>query len=186
MRISAAAFPGKPPAINLLQGALAPPKQASGAWLRWRAVAALVGVWLLVLVASEAVRGVWASHRAAALTEQIESRYKTYFPNDRRIPGKDAYAQMNAHIGGRSTSESTFLSLLGHLANGLAANPGAQLRSITFNDGRAELGAEVAVAGFEALETLKAAWTKEGVSVDVSSAEQQDQQVHARIRLKGG
>jgi general secretion pathway protein L len=182
----AAAFPGKPPAINLLQGALAPPKQASGAWLRWRAVAALVGVWLLVLVASEAVRGVWASHRAAALTEQIESRYKTYFPNDRRIPGKDAYAQMNAHIGGRSTSESTFLSLLGHLANGLAANPGAQLRSITFNDGRAELGAEVAVAGFEGLETLKAAWTKEGVSVDVSSAEQQDQQVHARVRLKGG
>ena len=75
--------------------------------------------------------------------------------------------------------------LLGHLANGLAANPNAQLRSITFNDGRAELGAEVAVGGFEALETLKAAWAKEGVSVDVSSAEQQDQQVHARVRLKG-
>ena len=60
------------------------------------------------------------------------------------------------------------------------------LRSITLNDGRAALGAEVAVAGFEALETLKAAWSKEGVSVDVSSAEQQDQQVHARVRLKGG
>jgi len=44
----------------------------------------------------------------------------------------------------------------------------------------------VAVAGFEALELLKAAWAKEGVSVDVTSAEQQDQQVHARIRLKGG
>ena len=181
----AAAFPGKPAAINLLQGALAPPKQASGAWLRWRTVAALVGVWVVVLVASEAIRGVWASHRAAALTEQIEERYKTYFPNERRIPGKDAYAQMNAHIGGRGTSESTFLMLLGHLANGLAANPNAQLRSITFNDGRAELGAEVAVGGFEALETLKAAWAKEGVSVDVSSAEQQDQQVHARVRLKG-
>ncbi len=182
----AASFPGRPPAINLLQGALAPPKQASGAWSRWRTAAALVGVWMLVFVASEAVRGVWASHRAAALTEQIEARYKTYFPNDRRIPGKDAYAQMNAHIGGRGTSESNFLALLGHLANGLAANPNAQLRSITFNDGRAELGAEVAVAGFDALETLKAAWAKEGVSVDVTSAEQQDQQVHARIRLKGG
>jgi len=181
----AAAFPGKPAAINLLQAAFAPPKQASGAWLRWRGVAALVGVWVVVLVAGEAIRGVWASHRAAALTEQIEARYKTYFPNDRRIPGKDAYAQMNSHIGGRGTSESTFLMLLGHLANGLAANPNAQLRSITFNDGRAELGAEVAVGGFEALETLKAAWTKEGVSVDVSSAEQQDQQVHARVRLKG-
>ncbi len=35
------------------------------------------GVWIVVLVASEAVRGVWASHRAAALTEQIETRYKT-------------------------------------------------------------------------------------------------------------
>jgi len=181
----AAAFPGKPPAINVLQGPLAPPKQASGAWARWRPAAALLGVWIVVLVASEAVRGVWASHRAAALSEQIEARYKTYFPNDRRIPGKDAYTQMSAHLG-RGTSESTFLALLGHLANGLAANPNAQLRSITFNDGRAELGAEVAVAGFEALELLKAAWAKEGVSVDVTSAEQQDQQVHARIRLKGG
>jgi general secretion pathway protein L len=182
----AAAFPGKPPAINLLQGTLSPPKQPSGAWSRWRGVAALIGIWLVVLVASEAVRGAWASHRAALLTEQIESRFKTYFPNERRIPGKDAYSQMSSRIGARGTSESTFLLLLGHLANGLAANPGAQLRSINFNDGRAELGAEVAVAGFEALETLKAAWTKEGVSVDVSSAEQQDQQVHARIRLKAG
>jgi general secretion pathway protein L len=183
----AALFPGKPPAINLLQGALAPPKQASGAWSRWRSVAALLGIWLVVLFASEIVRGAWASHRAATLTAQIEALYKSYFPNDRRIPGKDAFAQMNAHIGGRGgASESTFLSLLGHLANGLATNPNAQLRSITFNDGRAELGAEVAVAGFEALEALKAAWAKEGVSVDISSAEQQDQQVHARIRLKGG
>ena len=139
----AAAFPGKPPAINLLQGTLAPPKQANGGWTRWRSVAALLGIWIIVLVASETVRGLWASQRAASLSTQIEELYKSYFPNDQRI--QDPYKQMNAHIGGRGASDSTFLSLLGHLANGLATNPTAQLRSITFNDGRAELGAEVAV-----------------------------------------
>ncbi len=74
----------------------------------------------------------------------------------------------------------------GNFRHGLAANPNAQLRSVTFNDGRAELGAEVAVSGFDALEALKAAWSRDGVSVEISSAEQQDQQVHARIRLRGG
>jgi general secretion pathway protein L len=179
----AAAFPGKPPAINLLQGALAPPKQASDALARWRTAAALIGVWVLVLVVSETVRGAWASHRATTLSNEAQTLYRSYFPKDQRLQ-PDLYKQMSDHIGGRG-SQSMFLSLLGHLASGLAASPGAQLRSITFNDGRAELGAEVAVKGFDALEALKAAWSQEGVSVDISSAEQQDQQVHARIRLRG-
>ncbi len=181
----AAAFPGKPPAINLLQGSLSPPKQANAGWLRWRSVAALVGIWVLVMVASETLRGAWAAHRSTALRAETETLYRTYFPHDRRV--QDPYRQMAAHIGsgGGGASEITFLSLLGHLAAGLAANPNAQLRSISFNDGRSELGAEVAVTGFDALESLKSAWKREGVSVEITSAEQQDQQVHARIRLRG-
>jgi type II secretion system protein L len=180
----AAAYPGSPSAINLLQGTLAPTKQGANGWIRWRAVAALLALWFVVLLASETVRGAWAAHRASALTSDIEALYRSYFPQDRRV--QDPYKQMRVHLGGRADSNSTFLSLLGHLASGLAANPSAQLRSITFSDARAELGAEVAVGGFDALESLKTAWGKEGVAVDISSAEQQDQQVRARIRLRGG
>jgi general secretion pathway protein L len=180
----AAQFPGKPPAINLLQGSLSPPQQDNVGWLRWRGAAALLGMWALVMIASETVRGVWASQRADALTSEVTALYRSYFPNDQRI--QDPFKQMSAHMGGRGDADSTFLSLLGDLAAGLAANPGAQLRSVSFNDGRAELGAEVAVSGFDALESLKAAWGREGVTVEISSAEQQDQQVHARIRLRGG
>lgn len=180
----AAAYPGSPPAINLLQGTLAPATQGANGWLRWRAVAALLALWFVVLLASETVRGIWASHRASALTSDIETLYRSYFPQDQRV--QDPYKQMRVHIGGRGDSDSTFLSLLGHLASGLAANPSAQLRSITFSDARAELGAEVAVGGFDALEGLKTAWSQAGVAVDISSAEQQDQQVRARVRLRGG
>ena len=179
----AAAFPGKPPAINLLQGAFAPSKQTSDAWMRWRTAAALIGVWVLVLVVGETVRGAWASHRASALNAEAQTLYRSYFPKEQRLQ-PDLYKQMSDRLGGRS-SQSMFLSLLGHLASGLSASPGAQVRSITFNDGRAELGAEVAVRGFDALEALKNAWTQEGVAVDISSAEQLDQQVHARIKLRG-
>ena len=178
----AAQFPGKPPAINLLQGSLAPPQQDNVGWLRWRGAAALLGVWALLIVASETVRGLWASHRADVLASEVTSMYRSYFPNDQRV--QDPFKQMSAHLGAQGDANSTFLSLLGHLAAGLAANPGSQLRSVSFNDGRAELGAEVAVSGFDALESLKAAWGREGVIVEISSAEQQDQQVHARIRLK--
>jgi general secretion pathway protein L len=179
----AAAFPGRPPAINLLQGSFVPPKKSNDAWMRWRTAAALVGVWALVLVTGETVRGAWASHRASVLDGEAQRLYRSYFPKEQRLQA-DLYKQMSDRLGGRS-SQSTFLSLLGHLASGLAASPGAQVRSISFNDGRAELGAEVAVRGFDALEALKNAWTQEGVTVDISSAEQLDQQVHARIRLRG-
>jgi general secretion pathway protein L len=180
----AAAFPGDAGTINLLQGALAPPRTGGTNWVRWRSVAALLGVWLLVLVASETVSGLWATHKANLLATQVEALYREYFPNDQRV--QDPYKQMVAHLGGRTEVRTSFLSLLGNLAAGLAANPGAQLRSISYNDGRAELGAEVAVGGFDALEALKAAWGREGVAVDITSAEQQDQQVHARIRLRAG
>jgi general secretion pathway protein L len=180
----AAAFPGESNPINLLQGTLAPPKSSNDNWSRWRGVAALVGVWFLVLVVSELVTGLWATHRANVLTAQVEALYHDYFPKDQRL--QDPYKQMVAHLGGRTDTGPSFLTLLGNLAAGLATNPGAELRSISYNDSRAELGAEVAVAGFDALETLKAAWVKQGCAVDITSAEQQDQQVHARIRLRAG
>lgn len=180
----AAAFPGEPVPTNLLQGALAPPKSSNNSWTRWRGVAALLGIWVLVLIASEVVTGLWATHRVNVLTAQVEALYHDYFPKDQRL--QDPYKQMVAHLGGRSDTGPSFLTLLGNLAAGLAANPGAELRSISYNDSRAELGAEVAVAGFDALETLKAAWAKQGCAVDITSAEQQDQQVHARIRLRAG
>lgn len=179
----AAAFPAEA-SINLRQGILAPPRSANDAWTRWRTVAALAGVWILVLVASEAVTGLWATHRAAVLTAQVEALYREYFPRDRRL--QDPYKQMVAHLGGRADTGPSFLTLLGNLAAGLATNPGAELRSISYNDARDELGAEVAVSGFDALETLKAAWGKQGVAVDITSAEQQNNQVHARIRLRAG
>jgi len=178
----AAAFPGDTAPINLLQGALAPPKSANNVWTRWSGAAALLGIWFLVLVLSETVAGLWATHRASVLTAQVEALYRDYFPKDVRL--QDPYKQMLAHIGGRADTGPSFLTLLGNLAAGLAANPGAELRSISYNDARAELGAEVAVGGFDALETLKAAWIKQGIAVDITSAEQQDQQVHARIRLR--
>lgn len=180
----AAAFPGESNPINLLQGALAPPKSSNNNWIRWRSVAALVGVWFLVLLASELVTGLWATHRTNVLTAQVEALYRDYFPKDQRL--QDPYKQMVAHLGGSADTGPSFLTLLGNLAAGLSANPGAELRSISYNDSRAELGAEVAVAGFDALETLKAAWVKQGCAVDITSAEQQDQQVHARIRLRAG
>jgi general secretion pathway protein L len=180
----AQAFDSAPHPINLLQGAFAPPKTTGGNWQRWRGVAALIGIWFTVLVVSEAVTGVWATHRADATAHDVEALYRSYFPADQRIV--DPYKQMVAHLGGRADDGPSFLSLLGSLAAGLAANPSAELHSVTYIEARAELSAEVAVSGFDALEALKTAWAKAGVNVDITSAEQQGQLVNARIRLRAG
>lgn len=170
--------------VNLLQGQFAPPKTTGGHWQRWRSVAALLAIWFSILVISEVVTGVWASRRADATASDVEALYRSYFPADQRIV--DPYKQMVAHLGGRADDSPSFLSLLGSLAAGLAANPNAELHSVTYNEARAELGAEVAVSGFDALEALKGAWAKAGVNVDITSAEQQGQLVNARVRLRAG
>jgi general secretion pathway protein L len=180
----AQSFDSAPHPVNLLQGEFAPPKAATGDWQRWRGVAALLAVWFAVLLGSDAVTGIWATHRANTVTGDVEKLYRSYFPAEQRIV--DPYKQMVAHLGGRTADGPSFLALLGSLAAGLAANPGAELHSITYNQARAELGAEVAVTGFDALETLKSAWAKAGVNVDIASAEQQGQVVNARIRLRAG
>jgi hypothetical protein len=155
-----------------IHGYLPPPKTASGCIAR--AIRALAGVWLLVLSSG----GSRCGRRIVRRLLPAVGRSRL-LSSDRRIPGKDG-AQMN-HSGAERRIKRSYRSQTSRRSRRMMP-----LRSITLNDGRAALGAEVAVAGFEALETLKAAWSKEGVSVDVSSAEQQDQQVHARVRLKGG
>ncbi len=178
----AAAYPAASGSMNLLQGSYAPVHLRSDAWVRWRGVAALLGIWFVVLLGSETVTGLWADYRAETLSADVDALYREFFPNDRRV--LDPYKQMAAHLGASAAAGPSFLNLLASLGEGLAAEPTAALHSVSFNDGRSELGAEVAVAGFDALEKLKNAWAKTGVAVEIASADQQGAQVQARIRLR--
>jgi general secretion pathway protein L len=170
--------------INLLKGTFAPPRRRSAAWQRWRAVAVLAGAWVALATVAEAGRGLWASHRADGLEEETTALYRQYFPDDRRVT--DVERQMRQRLGSADNVGPGFLTLTGELGKALAALPGAELQSVGFSDGRDELTADLTVPGFEALDALKSQLASMKLSTEITSAEQQDNGVRARLRVKVG
>jgi type II secretory pathway component PulL len=165
--------------INLMTGAFAPRGQmfvgAVAPLLCWRVSARGTGLM--------AARAFWAERRADALTTEAEALYREYFPNDRRV--QDVYRQMAAHLGECTIDEFGALSLIGELAFVVTPESGAQVRSLAFNGDRVELNAELAIPGFDRLDRIKTDLTNRGLAVEISSAEQQDQGVLARLRIRG-
>jgi len=60
------------------------------------------------------------------------------------------------------------------------------VRSFNFQGSRDELSTELILSGFDALDNLKEELAGEGMNVEISSAEQQSDGVHARLRLRSG
>ena len=69
------------------------------------------------------------------------------------------------------------------LAQGLDRS--ASILSLTYTETRGELGADLLVRDYDELERMKQRLSQMGVAVEITSAEQQDSGVRARIRLRG-
>ena len=74
------------------------------------------------------------------------------------------------------------MPLMGRLSAHLT--PAIKVRSFNFQGSRDELSTELVLGGFDALDALKDKLAKDGLSVEISSADQQQDGVHARLRLK--
>lgn len=170
------------PEINLLQGPFAPERRGAASPGRWRGVSALAAVWLIVTLAWLITEGYVANQRADALEAESKDLYRSIYPNDRRIP--NAFAQMRAKLRGSDAGEGAFHLLLGQLAAGtVRADAEINVRSITFNDSRGELTSELWLPGYAQIDGLKRELEERGLVVDISSAEERDNIVRARLRI---
>jgi general secretion pathway protein L len=172
---------------NLLQGDFAPVPRQNPNWARWRSVAVLAAVWFVVALVAQAGQALWADYRAAALDADIRMVYRSHFPDDPRVSFRspDAMRAQLAQRIGADGGSSGFLALTGLLADALQSGNGTSLRGLTYNDVRLELSIDLHARDFAALERLRDRLASEGVAVDISSAEQQDQLVRARLRIRG-
>ena len=168
-------------AINLLQGDFAPKRAQSGPLTRWRAVAASVGVWLAVAVAAFAAEGIWATYQADALRDEANQLYRDIYDVE-RVPGNPA-TRMRSRLGQTPEAKVGFHHLLGHLGSSLQQLGGRyELVSVSYSE-RSGLGAEVMVADYDAVETLKDALAEREVELEVASAEQEQERVRTNLRM---
>lgn len=170
--------------LNLLQGHYRPVRRrTAGQPARWRGIAALAALWAAVFVGGALAEGVWAERRAAALGAEAVMLYQRVYPDER--PAADVHREMRRRIGQVDDSPPQFQVLLGRLAAGIGRDArGAELKSLSFNETRAELATELQLAGYAELDRLTARLTEEGLAVDIGSAEEREGRVHARLRLE--
>jgi type II secretory pathway component PulL len=92
---------------------------------------------------------------------------------------------MQAQLGGRSgnVGGGGFTSYLADL--GAVLNSNAVITSLNYTDARGELAADLLLRGYEELDQLKENLEQRGLDVAITSAEQVDSGVRARIRIGG-
>ena len=172
--------------INMLQGAFAPARRNRGTASRWRAVAALAAVWVLLFTGMRFGEGLWADHRADALQADAAALFRELYPEAR--PPRNAYTEMRRRVGQPDQpAAADFELLLGALALAIdAALEGVELRSLSYSAGRGELTTELSLREYADLDRLRLQLEAEGVVVHIGSAEEQDGVVRARLRVAMG
>ena len=175
-----------PRSVNMLQGAFAPPRRRGGAASRWRAVAALAALWLLVFTGVRFGEGLWADHRADALQTDAAALFRELYPEAR--PPRNAYTEMRRRVGQPDQpSAADFELLLGALALAIdAALEGVELQSLSYSASRGELTTELSLREYADLDRLRLQLEDQGVVVHIGSAEEQDGIVRARLRVAMG
>jgi len=171
-----------PAAINLLQGPYTAQRPQSKSIGRWRAVATLAGFWVLVGVVGLIVEGFWSDMQASELESRSEELYRQIYPGEERII--NVRRQMSQKLGQRIDGVGRgFTEYVGFLAQGVDRN--ASILSLNYTENRDELAADLLLRNYDELERMKQRLSQLGVTVEITSAEQQDSGVRARIRLKG-
>ena len=172
--------------VNMLQGTFAPARRSRGTASRWRAVAALAAVWLLVSTGMRFGQGLWADHRADALQADAAALFRALYPEAR--PPRNAYTEMRRRVGQPDQpAAADFELLLGALARAIdAALEGVELRSLSYSAGRGELTTELSLREYADLDRLRLQLEGQGVVVHIGSAEEQDGIVRARLRVAMG
>ena len=166
--------------INLLQGELTPRAKINPSAQRWRSVVVLAGIAVALAFVSMIVEGLWSSYRADVVRAETEALYRDIFGGSGDVG--DVRRRVRAQLGERVEGDAQFLVMLTHVADALA---GARVRSLNFQEARNEMSADVLLASFDALERVKVKLASSGVEADITTAEDTDDGVRARIRVRG-
>lgn len=174
---------------NVLQGPYAPRERGGIDWRRWRAAAAVAGLWMVAQAAVgisdlQALKG-----RQARIDEQIEQVFRQAMPDAKRVQdAQEARARMQVRLdqlrGGPGSERNDVLQLLAMAAPVIGAYPDATVNRLSYRD--KALAVELTVPTLQAVEDLRSRLQAAGVTAQVETASSQEGVVSGRLRISGG
>jgi len=181
-------WPHRDGVINLLQGDYRAEPAARPGAAKWRGIAALAALWLLVALGATVAEGWRSSQKADALEASALSLYRDMYPDDGSVTGESLRRRLNARLGEDAGSSGggsavSLINLLGHMAS--VIKPSMTVASIDYNERRGEFQAELIVRRYADADQVLEAIAGRGLEAEISSAEQVEGGVSARFRLSG-
>lgn len=171
-------------AIELLQGDYKPaPTRASSA-PRWRNVAVLCALWLLFALSGFVAKGWWTSNQADALEAEALALYQGIFPRDRTVSAQNLRRRLQARLGAATAnaSQTSLVAYLGHLAAVIRAP--MTVAGLNYDEARGEFSADLLVPQYSDVDLLREALAERGLGAEIASAEQVEEGVRARFRMR--
>ncbi len=179
-------WPDRAAAINLLQGPYKPGQRATAQTSAWRRIGTLAALWLLVGLLVLTAKGWWSATQADALEAQSLALYRDIFPADRSVTVQSLRRRLSAKLGADAPggASRSLVDLVGHLA--AVVKPNMTVASIDYHRGRGEFNVDLLVEHYGEVEALREALAAQaGLQTEIVSAEEVDEGVRARFRLRG-
>ncbi len=171
--------------INLLQERYRPVRPKSKSTGRWQNVGGLAALWLLIALVGLIAQGWWSNSQADRLEAQSFAFYESAFPNESQPSSLEQLRRrMRAKLGQNSNDDSgsAFVGLTAQFANIIDRN--SQVDSLSYTDQKRELTIEVMLESYAELDVIKDKLARNGVAVEVVSAEQVDAGARSRLRVR--
>ncbi|HSX69312.1 MAG TPA: type II secretion system protein GspL [Pseudomonas sp.] len=169
---------------NLAQGPFAR-REPSGQWQRWRPLAALLGLCLVLQWGFNLAQGWYLQREGERYAEASESLYRELFPGDSKLI--NLRAQFDQHLSeSQGGAQQQLLQLLDQAAAAIGEEGAqVQVQQLDFSAERGDLALNLQASDFSALESLRTRLQEAGLAVDMGSASREDNGVSARLVIGG-
>jgi general secretion pathway protein L len=169
---------------NLAQGFFAR-RESSGQWSRWRPLAVLLGLWLVLQWGFNLAQGWQLQREGERYAAANAALYHELFPEDSKLI--NLRAQFDQHLAEVADGgQSRLLALLDQAAAAIEQEEArVKVDQLDFNAERGDLALNLLASDFAALESLRARLQEAGLEVDMGSASREDSGVSARLVIGG-
>ena len=170
--------------VDLAQGEFAL-RQSGDAWRRWRPLAGVLALCLVLQWGFNLAQGWYLQREADAYAASSEALYRELFPQDSKLI--NLRAQFDQHLAQSTGGDSPVLGLLAEVAAALQADGGAlvQVNQLDYSAPRGDLSLQLQAPGFAELERLRERLEESGLSVQMGSASREAEGVSARVVIGG-